>query len=417
MKPIRHRSPKTENTFANNIFQSPKKKHINIINIDKGRNIINNRNIGINNQFNYNYNKNDYNYYEEITKAFNFITFVLKQKDIQIKELKSTINNLQKQLNEINETNIMTFYKQEISDFSNQNSNLKFLNKKSSNNFLSPDSNNKGKMRQMMNNFCSVQTEVNSINTTNSNNNSYNNSNNNIFITKNSFGNELNKNIGVDNNSMNIIHKIKNTTNINRINNFRNIESDKINNNININNSINNNLYNFNKFSNEKQNNQINLNMNEHSTERKNINQIRNESYHSNQNINLKKYNNENIKASKNGDTKTDTESLMGTDKIKILTFENSTYNLGKSGSKSNSFNMSDDGNIITSKQDVKNYLKEVKNKLDSERFKKFITNIKLLTKNKIPSQRNEIILQIKNLLIDKNLINKFESIMKIKKN
>ena len=408
MKPIRHISPKTDNTFAKNMFQSPKKKHINIINIDKGRNLINNRNIGINNQFNFNYNKND-NYYAEITKAFNFITFVLKQKDIQIKELKSKINNLQKQLNDINESNIMTFYNQEILDSSNQNSNLKFLNKKNKINFISPENNNKGKMRQMMNNFCSAQAEVNSINTTNSNNNS----NNNIFI-KNNFGNELNKNAVVDNNSINMIHKINNPTNINKINNYRNIETVKINNN----NTNNNKIYNFQKFSNEKQNNQINLNINEHSNEKININPIKNESYHSNQNINIRKYNNENMKTTKNGDEKTDTESLIGTDKIKILTFENSMYNLGKSSSKSNSFNMSDDG-VITSKQDVKNYLKEVKNKLTPERFKKFITNIKLLTKNKNPNlnQRNEIILQIKNLLIDKNLINKFESIMKIKKN
>lgn len=138
MKPIRHISPKNDNIFAKNIFQSPKKKHINIINIDKGRNLINNRNIGINNQFNFNYNKND-NYYAEITKAFNFITFVLKQKDIQIKELKSKINNLQKQLNDINESNIMTFNNKEILDSTNQNSNLKFLNKKSNINFVSPE--------------------------------------------------------------------------------------------------------------------------------------------------------------------------------------------------------------------------------------------------------------------------------------
>lgn len=409
MKPIRHISPKTNNTFAKNIFQSPKKKHINIINIDKGRNLINNRNIGINNQFNFNYNKND-NYYAEITKAFNFITFVLKQKDIQIKELKSKINNLQKQLNDINESNIMTFYNQEVLDSSNQNSNLKFLNKKSNINYISPENNNKGKMRQIMNNLCSAQAEVNSINTTNSNNNS----NNNIYI-KNNFGNELNKNFGVDNNSINKINKINNSTNINKINNYRNIETGKMNSIIN--NTNNNKIYNFNKFSSENQNNQINLNINEHSPEKMNINPIRNESYHSNQNINIRN-NNENIKTTKYVEAKTDTESLMGTEKIKILTFENSMYNSGKPGSRSNSFNMSDDG-VITSKQDVKNYLKEVKNKLAPERFKRFITNIKLLTKNKNPSQnqRNEIILQIKNLLIDKNLINKFESIMKIKKN
>ena len=74
-------------------------------------------------------------------------------------------------------------------------------------------------------------------------------------------------------------------------------------------------------------------------------------------------------------------------------------------------------GNQITSKSDVKNYLKEVKNKLEPDRFKKFITQIKALTKNKNIAQKNIIILQIKNILMDKNLISKFETIMKINKN
>ena len=60
-------------------------------------------------------------------------------------------------------------------------------------------------------------------------------------------------------------------------------------------------------------------------------------------------------------------------------------------------------GNQITSKSDVKNYLKKVKNKLEPDRFKKFITQIKTLTKNKNNAQENIIILQIKNSLMDKN--------------
>ena len=78
---------------------------------------------------------------------------------------------------------------------------------------------------------------------------------------------------------------------------------------------------------------------------------------------------------------------------------------------------MSEDGVTITSKSDVKNYLKEVKHKLEPERFKKFITQIKALTKNKNNEQKNLIILQIKNILMDKNLISKFEIIMKVNKN
>ena len=46
-------------------------------------------------------------------------------------------------------------------------------------------------------------------------------------------------------------------------------------------------------------------------------------------------------------------------------------------GSKGNSFKLSDDENQIISKSDVKNYLKEVKNKLEPDKFKKFITQIK----------------------------------------
>ena len=101
----------------------------------------------------------------------------------------------------------------------------------------------------------------------------------------------------------------------------------------------------------------------------------------------------------------------------KISTLENSLCTSGRAGSKSNSFHMSDDNNTITSKNDVKNYLKEVKSKLEPERFKKFITQIKALTKNKNNKEKNLIILQIKNLLIDKNLINKFENIMKVNNN
>ena len=106
---------------------------------------------------------------------------------------------------------------------------------------------------------------------------------------------------------------------------------------------------------------------------------------------------------------------MVGTDRVKIFTFDNPIYNIGKPGSKSNSFNLSDDNNSVTSKKDVKNYLKEVKTKLEPERFKKFITNIKLLTKNKSSEQRNSIIITIKNLLADHILISKFENIMKIK--
>ena len=41
----------------------------------------------------------------------------------------------------------MTFYNQEILNSTNQNSNLKFLDKKSNINFVSPEKNNQNKMR------------------------------------------------------------------------------------------------------------------------------------------------------------------------------------------------------------------------------------------------------------------------------
>ena len=111
----------------------------------------------------------------------------------------------------------------------------------------------------------------------------------------------------------------------------------------------------------------------------------------------------------------TDTDSGVGTEKIKIVTLENSMNNQGKFNSNSNSLNLSEDGNIIQSKIEVKNYLKEIKTKLEPLKFKKFITNIKALIKNKNNGQKNVIIYEIKNLLVDKNLITKFENIMKIK--
>ena len=81
--------------------------------------------------------------------------------------------------------------------------------------------------------------------------------------------------------------------------------------------------------------------------------------------------------------------------------------NLGKPNSKSNSFSLSGDGNFMKSKLEVKNYLKEVKRNLEPQKFKKFITLIKSLIKNKNSGQKDQIIFEIKNLLSDKCLYNK----------
>ena len=389
MNPIRHRSPKTQNNLAYNYFQSPKRRQINIINLDRRGDIINNKNIKINNQFNYNYNNNDYNYYDEIKKAFNFITFVLKQKDNQIKQLKIKINNLEKQLNEINEKNMMTFNNKEMVDSSPHVYNFEFMDNNVSNEIPSYDGQNK--KDQLMNNLISAHIGLN-------NNNNIKN------ILKNNNKNIFDNNVNINNN------KIKNQTNINKMNNYLNITD--------VGKKYNVKSYNIPNM-NDLSNKQINLNINEHPNEKNNINKIRRESYHSNQNLNIRNSNNNGyIKSIKNVEQNnfvTDTESMVGTDRVKIFTFDNPIYNIGKPGSKSNSFNLSDDNNSVTSKKDVKNYLKEVKTKLEPERFKKFITNIKLLTKNKNSEQRNSIIITIKNLLADHILISKFENIMKIK--
>ena len=400
---LHHRSPNLEN--RNTIFQTPIRKRINIINIDKQGSSFKNRNSIIRNQFNYNYTKNENDYYDEITKAFNFITFVLKQKDNQIKELKLKINNLKRQLNEINEENMNSFSNKDLINFSPHMYSLDFKNKNNINT-ISPY-NEQSKMSQLMNNFWKSQEDF-KYNTFN--NSIYNFNKNNNYINE-KFQNKMSDKIIFD--KKNIFNKIKNCRNDNKITNYG--KNKKIlNNTININNS--------NQHIKGISNNHINLNMNinEHSIEKKNINKIRKVSYHSNININLQKKNNENKKIIKNGENKNltkESQNINEENKIKTVNFDNSAYALGRSGSKNNSLYISDNDIMIFSKKDVKNYLKEVKIKLEPEKFKKFITNIKALTKKKNIEQKNAIIIQIKNLLVDKILINKFESIMKINKN
>ena len=409
MKPIRSRSPKLQNNYVNNYYQSPNspnKKQFNIINLNNNQKELNKRNY--NYHFNFNYNKNNYNYYEEITKAFNFITFILKQKDSQILELKLKIKNLERQLKDINETNMMTFNNQEIITNSSNASHIKILNNnknfnkiQNNINLMSPESDNNKSNNTILNSLFTTQTDIKNNKNTNNNNSGI------INIYKNNFVNEINNNNNDIDNKINIIHKIKNSNNINKINNYDISDIGKMNNNYNIDD---NNKY----FNDDIQNKAFNINTNEHSSDKKNINKIRKESYHSSQNININIRNRHgSTKETKNNNFSNENENTIEQNKLKIVAFDNSA----KPGSKSNSFNLSEDGGTITSKTDVKNYLKEVKHKLEPERFKKFITQIKALTKNKNNEQKNLIILQIKNILMDKNLINKFEIIMKVNKN
>ena len=149
--------------------------------------------------------------------------------------------------------------------------------------------------------------------------------------------------------------------------------------------------------------------MSESSTERKNINNnIRREPYKNNNN-NIK------IKIKQINEIKNFTKSsgnLSNSAKIKT-NLENTLTSSGHTESISNTYNMSEEENFISSKNDIKIFLKEVKKKLEPERFKKFITQIKALTKNK-NNDKNSIIIKIRNLLVDKALINKFEDIMKV---
>ena len=394
MSPVRHRSPKSENTISNLYFKSPKKKEENIINFNKPEIIQNHKNININNHIiNYN-NINNYNYYEEIKKAFNFITFILKQKDNQIKELKIKIKALENQISDINDKNIMTFKKKEINSESPSNTdNLTILN---ITNFKRSTFNNNNQNKANMLSPNSDPKKYNQLTHYTSQAQKQNNKNDNNYIIKSN-----NKLVDNTTNNINIIHKIKNSTNINKINNYRNITE------------ITNKQDSNNKYSNsEMVNKQINMNINEHSSEKKNVNKIRKEPYHTSQNQNIKM---RNVNGNKNNNYTTETESSIGTDKMKILAFDHSMSNLGKPNSKSNSFSLSGDGNFMKSKLEVKNYLKEVKRKLEPLKFKKFITLIKNLIKNKNSEQKNQFIFEIKNLLGDKILITKFENIMKVK--
>ena len=82
----------------------------------------------------------------------------------------------------------------------------------------------------------------------------------------------------------------------------------------------------------------------------------------------------------------------------------------------------SNDNSVLTyngvrssSKKEVKNYLKEVKSKIDSKKFKEFIRNIKLLTaKNNSALNRDIIMENVKIIFGDehKDLYIKFESII-----
>ena len=377
---IHHHSPKTQNNFFHNYYlKSPSEKDINIINF--------NNNVGVkpfNPQFNYS-NINNCNYYAEITKAFNFITSILKHKDSQIKELRKKIKELERQLNDINETHIMTFNNKDINEI-----------------YSGDEKKNNTKINNQNNNLKKISCNYipNKSNILYSNNN---NKNNNNCIPNNS---------KIFSNNINIINRVKNSKNINKINNYRNnieLNNSKYNytNNINSNNS---------KYLNTDENNRriyLNENINEYSKDKNNINLIRKEPY--NNNINNIKYRNKNNSGNKFRNIQTnETDTSTGNDKIKIFSI-GSVGRANSKNSKSNSILTLSEEGITQSKTEIKNYLKEIKNKIEPDKFKQFVKLIKSLIRNKNSGEKNTIVNEIKNILIDKSLINKFETILKIK--
>ena len=373
---IRHKPPKTQNNFFNNYcLKSPTKKDFDIINVTE-----NNTGL-ISNKIQYNYNNlNNNNYYEEIKKAFNFITFILKQKDSQIKQLKIKIKDLQNQLNDINEKNIMTFNNKDILEINSEEEKNKNSLKEETNNYI------------LKNQRILYSNKTSKIKKNNENGN-----NNSIPI----------------NAKIKIINRVKNSTNINKINNYRNqidLNIKKYNYVSNINNTQINDVIYKDYLNTEENNRKIYLNMkiNENSKE-KDINTIRKESYHNNMNMKyIIKYKNNN----KNIHTY-ETDTSTRNDKIKVFSLS-TTDNAYSKNSKSNSnITFSDEG-IRKEKTQIKNYLKEIKNKIEKDKFKKFVTLIKTLIKNKNSNEKHIIINEIKNILSDKYLIIKFESILKL---
>ena len=86
----------------------------------------------------------------------------------------------------------------------------------------------------------------------------------------------------------------------------------------------------------------------------------------------------------------------------------------------SNSFMMTNSGNkdSAQSRNEVKNYLKEVKDIVDPKLFKEFIKNIKLLTNKTANVNKKAIIENVRNLFGEQytDLYMKFEKILGVKK-
>ena len=355
MRLKRHISPENQKPLINNFFNSPIKKETNLNNSNYKAFIFNDKNMSKNHTTKFNCFNNNINYYEEIKKAFNFITFILKQKDAEIKRLKYKVKDLQKQLDDINEKNLMTFNNEKINeillnddqsyclDIGNTDSNINKKNKKKImiNRLQSSNFNN------LMKNFFSSSPKPNA------NGNIFSLSlqdNSGIYNNNNNFS--RNKDINFEK-KIKIIHK-KKSLNKNKINNYKNITE--------IYNKTldnNNNSYN-NKYKNN-QNTNITINMNDYINN--NItNRIR-KNYHINKNnIKTKIMEYKNFPNESNNFEKKETKKINDLD---IFEFNNKRIN-----SNNNILKMNDKVDLTRSKNKTNNFIKE-ENKLNQNENKK----------------------------------------------
>ena len=336
---------------------------------------------------------NEYNCYEEIKKAFNFITFILHKKDNQIKSLKKKINDLEIQINKFAKNTTSSF---RISKDLTENNIHTKLNKQ--------DSVKSFNYGNLINNNISN-------NCSNSNYNSYINLNDSILIPK-----KFNK-IKLFSNNSNTITSQNSNNNSNQIinigrENYKIPKIDYFNKNQKFLQSSNKK-----KFTsldsekhkarkpilNDKNNNYMDENfsykINNTCANKINI-------YNENSIINIQgKKNKINLRINNSCDRK----------EIKKM-FSNDNYISDKQRYRFKNNSLSCDSE--NPKNEVKNYLREVKSKLNPEDFQKFIRYIKILTNCKnLYEQKILVIEEIKKIFGSENydLFIKLENITHIK--
>ena len=373
--PKRHVSPPTKNNFK-------KFSYLNSPNKNKNSDSTLNKFNSLDSTF-----INDYNYYDEIKKAFNFITFILHKKDDQIKSLKKKINDLQIQINKFATNYNISF--RNSKDLTENNIHTK-LNKQNSIKNLTV-----GIPIQSISNDSSCNSNCNSLYILN----------NNILIPKNNLNNRVknftNNYISINsqnsNSSKQITLPLRENYNIPKIDYSNNNNTQIF--------KQNNSKKEFMSPNSEKIKAKKNL-----CSENKNIN-FKNEnfSYKMNNNTSSNKINKNNENSNFNSQGKINSiilnrnqnycNSVNRKDINKIFNDENYISDEGNK-SKNNSLSMINDN----PKNEVKNYLREVRNKLDPEDFSRFIQYIKILTNSgNSREQKLGVIEEIKKIFGNEN--------------